>query len=125
MGHRCQRGRSDTHRARPEAGLGPESFGAGSAMNSSFPSLHTSLVWAVATPYAPALTQQPAVCVGIGDQCLARVPGRKHWLSDTVAGSLAGYWIGRLNCERALRSGSSPRVSMWVAPGQLWLHAAC
>ena len=55
--------------------------------------------------------------------------GRKHWLSDTVAGSFAGYWMGRLEYKGTQRRGDAPRVAVFAArvsalaaPRQLWLH---
>ena len=82
-------------RDRPLAGTGPSSFNFASANNgnASMPSGHTTIMWAAITPYAkeydaPWLYGLAAVTN------VARIGGRNHWFSDTVAGSLFGYAIG-------------------------------
>jgi membrane-associated phospholipid phosphatase len=82
-------------RDRPMAGTGPSSFNFASANNgnASMPSGHTTIMWAAITPYAkeydaPWLYGLAAVTN------VARIGGRNHWFSDTVAGSLFGYAIG-------------------------------
>lgn len=82
-------------RDRPLVGTGPASFNFLNANNgnASMPSGHTTIMWAAITPYAkeydaPWLYGLAAVTN------LARIGGRNHWLSDTVAGSLFGYAIG-------------------------------
>ncbi|MHB1677562.1 MAG: YjbH domain-containing protein [Sulfuriferula sp.] len=91
-------------RARPYTGLGSTNFHpfAGSARNGtdSFPSGHTIVAWAIVTPFAeeynaPWLYSIAAV-TNVG-----RVMGRRHWVSDTVAGSFLGYGIGTLFWESA------------------------
>jgi len=99
-------------RARPETGLGNTQFKPGStdADYGAFPSRHTSVAWAVATPFA--LEYNAPWLYGIAAVSnLARVGSREHWVSDTVAGSLLGYAIGRLFWEgsRAPSKGV-PRV---------------
>lgn len=87
-------------RARPELGLGASEFSpfAGGADYGAFPSRHTAVAWAVATPFAmhydaPWLYGLAAL-TNVG-----RLSDREHWLSDTVAGSLIGYGLGRLFYE--------------------------
>lgn len=82
-------------RDRPLVGTGPTSFNFMNANNgnASMPSGHTTIMWAAITPYAkeydaPWLYGLAAVTN------LARIGGRNHWFSDTVAGSLFGYAIG-------------------------------
>jgi membrane-associated phospholipid phosphatase len=82
-------------RDRPLVGTGPASFNFMNANNgnASMPSGHTTIMWAAITPYAkeydaPWLYGLAAVTN------LARIGGRNHWFSDTVAGSLFGYAIG-------------------------------
>ena len=79
------------------------------------PSGHTIISWAVATPFAeeydaPWLYGLAAVTN------LARVGSRNHWVSDTVAGSVLGYSIGKLFWEasRAPRQ-DGPRVMIHPA----------
>lgn len=80
-------------RERPSAGNGPASFGATARGNSSMPSGHATIMWAAVTPYAKAY-DAPWLYGVAAVTNLARVGGRNHWLSDTVAGSLLGYAIG-------------------------------
>ena len=101
-------------RARPEAGLGSKDFTPFKISNShdSFPSGHTIVAWAVTTPFAaeydaPWLYAAPAITN------LARVGSRKHWVSDTVAGSLLGYGIGRYFWESSRKPAKGePRVML-------------
>ncbi|TAK68375.1 MAG: phosphatase PAP2 family protein [Betaproteobacteria bacterium] len=99
-------------RARPGNELGNHAFKPFStrAGYDSLPSGHTIISWAVATPFAeeynaPWLYGLAAVTN------LARVGSRQHWVSDTVAGSVLGYAIGRVFWEssRAPKRGE-PRV---------------
>jgi membrane-associated phospholipid phosphatase len=82
-------------RARPNLDLGPASFTPVSKSNSntSWPSIHTTVMWAAITPYAKAYDQPWLYGVAAATN-VARVAGRNHWFSDTVAGSMLGYAIG-------------------------------
>lgn len=87
-------------RARPTSGFSPGTFERGSSDDryASFPSRHTSVAWAVATPFA--LEYDMPILYGVaGLTNLARIGSREHWVSDTVASSLIGYGIGRLFWE--------------------------
>ena len=101
-------------RARPEEGLGNRSFNRFSADSryNAFPSRHTSLAWAVATPFA--LEYQAPWLYGVAALSnLARVGSREHWVSDTVAGSLIGYGLGRIFWESSRSRGKNePRVML-------------
>lgn len=81
-------------RARPDLGLGKKDFSA-SGSDSSFPSDLTTVAWAAVTPYAKEYDVPwlygVAALANIG-----RVAERRHWFSDTVAGSFIGYGIGSL-----------------------------
>ena len=98
-------------RARPDLGLGKKDFSA-SRSDSSFPSDLTTVAWAAVTPFAKEydvpLLYGVAALANIG-----RVAERRHWFSDTVAGSFIGYGVGSLmwtlNKERAK---GDPRVSV-------------
>ncbi len=99
-------------RARPSENAGSGSFKFFSATSGydAFPSRHTIVSWAVATPFA--LEYNAPWLYGVAAiSNLARIGRREHWFSDTVAGSLLGYGIGRLFYEssRAPRKGE-PRV---------------
>jgi len=99
-------------RARPDANPGPSSFDpfSSSARNQSFPSRHAATAWAVVTPFAREydagwLYGAAAITT------LARVGSREHWVSDSVAGSLLGYAIGRIFWESSrAQSRNGPRV---------------
>jgi membrane-associated phospholipid phosphatase len=87
-------------RARPIAGQGSASFTPVSTSNgdTSWPSVHTTVMWAVITPYAKAY-DAPWLYGVAAVSNVARVAGRDHWFSDTVAGSLLGYAIGNFMWE--------------------------
>lgn len=87
-------------RARPIAGQGSASFTPVSTSNgdTSWPSGHTTVMWAVITPYAKAY-DAPWLYGVAAVTNVARVSGRNHWFSDTVAGSLLGYAIGNFMWE--------------------------
>lgn len=81
-------------RSRPQAGMGakdfhPLTFSGGSG----FPSGHATAMWALVTPYAKEFNA-PWLYGAATITNLARVVDRKHFVSDTVAGSLLGYAIG-------------------------------
>jgi membrane-associated phospholipid phosphatase len=87
-------------RARPDAGLGSGKFDAFSNEDRfhSFPSRHAAVMWAAVTPYAkeygmPWLYGLAALTNA------GRAGSREHWVSDTVAGSLLGYWLGSIAWE--------------------------
>lgn len=102
-------------RARPDAGLGRAHFQpfSGSTSTGSFPSDHTMFVWALATPFAEEY-DAPWLYGAAAVTNLARVGSRRHWVSDTMAGSLLGYGIGRIFWEssRAPNNGAYPRIGV-------------
>jgi len=52
---------------------------------------------------------------------LARIGSRQHWLSDTVAGSLLGYGIGRIFWESSRAPGRN-RPNVIVTPSGIKLR---
>ncbi len=100
-------------RAEPEAGLGKSDFDSGRSRDiTSFPSDMTTVAWAAVTPYA----KEYGVPWLYGVAALANIGAvaeRRHWFSDTVAGSVLGYGIGslmwHLNRER---EKNQPRISV-------------
>lgn len=84
-------------RDRPLANQGPASFNFMKTNNgnASMPSGHTTIMWAAITPYAKAY-HAPWLYGLAATTNLARIGGRNHWFSDTVAGSLLGYGIGSI-----------------------------
>jgi hypothetical protein len=99
-------------RARPANDLGNHAFKPFSttAGYDSMPSGHTIILWAVATPFAEEY-DAPWLYGVAAVTNLARVGSRQHWVSDTVAGSVLGYAIGKVFWEssRAPKKGE-PRV---------------
>jgi hypothetical protein len=92
-------------RARPSVNAGSHSFSAfsGKTDYDSFPSAHTIVAWAAATPFA--MEYDAPWLYGIAALTnFGRVGSRKHWVSDTVAGSLLGYGIGQVFWESARNS---------------------
>jgi len=87
-------------RARPETGNGRASFKPLTVDDryNSFPSRHTAVAWAVATPFALEYDANWLYAVAAITN-VARVGSRQHWYSDTVAGSVIGYGIGRIFWE--------------------------
>ena len=82
-------------RARPSREQGANSFTPFSSGNgnTSWPSMHTTVMWAVITPYAKAYDAPWLYGVAAVTNA-SRIVGRDHWFSDTIAGSLLGYAIG-------------------------------
>ena len=78
----------------------------------SFPSRHAIMSWAAATPFAEHYNA-PWLYGVAGITNFGRVAGRQHWFSDTVAGSVLGYAIGKwfYDASRVPEKGM-PRVSL-------------
>jgi len=103
-------------RARPSAELGPASFGDEKRRaDSSFPSGHSALAWALVTPYAEHY-QQPWLYGAAALTSASRVMGRHHWVSDTVAGAVLGYWVGDAFYRRGSAGSSRPGSRLVIAP---------
>ncbi len=105
-----------TGRARPYAALGNNHFepfaGSAKAGTDGFPSGHTIIVWSVLTPFAEEY-DAPWLYGVAALTNLARVGSRNHWISDTVAGSLLGYGIGKVFWESSRAANSkSPKFSI-------------
>ena len=103
-------------RARPTSGLGNSHFNlfGGSAKDGTdgFPSGHTIIVWSLLTPFAEEY-KAPWLYGAAAITNLARVGSRNHWASDTVAGSLLGYGIGKIFWESSRAPSSNyPRLGV-------------
>jgi membrane-associated phospholipid phosphatase len=99
-------------RARPDTGAGNRSFRPGSSDDAhhSLPSRHSTVAWAIATPFALEYGWNWLYGVAALTN-LGRIGDREHWVSDTVAGSLLGYGIGRIFWEAGRARGkNSPHV---------------
>ena len=82
----------------------------------SFPSRHTAVAWAVATPFA--LEYRAPWIYGVAALTnLSRVGKQAHWFSDTVASSFIGYGLGRLFWESSRANSAIPQV--FVDPGSV------
>ena len=92
-------------RSRPSDGRGAADFGHVKRSDSSFPSVHTALAWSVLTPVAQRY-DAPWLYGVAALTNVARVAERKHWLSDTVAGSVLGYVVGDWFGKRADAAGT-------------------
>ncbi|MGP1679232.1 MAG: phosphatase PAP2 family protein, partial [Burkholderiales bacterium] len=104
-------------RARPENELGNHAFKpfSNTAGYDSLPSGHTIIAWAVATPFAEEY-DAPWLYGLAAITNLARAGSRRHWVSDTVAGSVLGYAIGKVFWESSRApSKGAPRVSIHPA----------
>lgn len=89
-----------TGRSRPEVGAGNHDFHflrKGNS-NTSFPSGHASVIWGTITPFAKEY-EMPALYGLAAVTNVARVVGRRHWVSDTVGGALLGYGVGTMLWE--------------------------
>jgi membrane-associated phospholipid phosphatase len=103
-------------RARPEEGLGAGEFEPFTSEDRfhSFPSRRAAVMWAAVTPYAREFGM-PWLYGLAALTSAARAGSREHWVSDTVAGSLLGYWLGSIAWEarRDARSRKgAPRLSV-------------
>lgn len=100
-------------RARPNLESGASSFTPVSKNNgnSSFPSGHTTVMWAAVTPYAKAY-DAPWLYGVAALTNVARIGGRNHWLSDTVGGALLGYALGDFMWESQRKT--SKRGAEWA-----------
>lgn len=100
-------------RARPNLESGASSFTPFSKNNgnSSFPSGHTTVMWAAITPYAKAY-DAPWLYGVAALTNVARIGGRNHWLSDTVGGALLGYALGDFMWESQRKT--SKRGAEWA-----------
>jgi len=109
-------------RARPEQNVGNHDFKSfsGAGGYDSFPSGHTIVAWAVATPFA--LEYDAPWLYGVaGLTNLARIGSRQHWVSDTVAGSLLGYGIGRMFWESSRAPAGRGRPNVLFDPSGIKL----
>jgi membrane-associated phospholipid phosphatase len=98
-------------RSRPREDRGAADFGHEKRSDSSFPSIHSALAWSLLTPVAQRYDAPwlygVAALTNVG-----RIAGRKHWLSDTVAGGVLGYVVGDWFGKRADAAGAATTVML-------------
>lgn len=85
-----------TGRTRPDVGTGRGRFFQGGR---SFPSGHSSSIWALATVIASEYKHRPLIKYGAFAAAImvsiSRYSGRNHFLSDIIGGGALGFGIGR------------------------------
>ena len=108
-----------TQRQRPNV---DEHFGEFFDGGSSFPSGHSSSIWSVATVIAYEYKNNPWIKYGAYAGAVAvsmsRYSGRNHFLSDIVAGSAIGFFIGRY----VYRNYHDPDIDQPKLKTTTWLH---
>jgi membrane-associated phospholipid phosphatase len=106
-------------RARPGDGKSAwGSFGnAEKRSDGSFPSGHASIAFAAVTPFAKEY-DAPWLYGVAALGSAGRVAGRKHWVSDTVAGGILGYAVGSWLWQ-SQRDQSGSRLSISPGPKEL------
>ncbi len=106
-------------RARPEEERGSWArSGEGvSRANSAFPSVHAAAAFAAVTPFAQEY-DAPWLYGVATVASMGRVANRKHWVSDTVTGGIAGYAIGSI-LWKAQRDQSGSRLSIMPGPKEI------
>lgn len=106
-------------RARPDENRGSWTrVGEGeSRVNSSFPSGHSAVAFAAVTPFAQEY-DAPWLYGVAAVSSMGRVAGRKHWVSDTVAGGIIGYATGTL-LWKAQRDNTRSQFSVLPGPKEI------
>ncbi len=97
------------NRSRPESGDG---YSQKNDNSGSFPSNHSAVVFSLVTPFASEY-DAPWLYGVAGLAAISRTAEHKHWLSDTVAGSLLGYSIGKF-LWRAQRNENKYQASVAI-----------
>ena len=119
-----------TGRERPDATTSPNEWGKGS---DSFPSLHTTVAFAVGTVFAESGNDEyrwvrRIIGYGVaGATAYARVQENVHWLSDTVAGAALGIATAKfvLNRQDAQNRGTvqfQPVKNGWLVSYAIRTH---
>jgi hypothetical protein len=120
-----------TGRERPDATTSPNAWGNGG--NDSFPSLHTTVAFAVGTVFAESGNDEyrwirRIIGYGVaGATAYVRVDDNVHWLSDTVAGAAIGIATAKfvLNRQDAQNRGTvqfQPVKGGWMVSYAIRTH---
>ena len=115
-------------RMRPEAGNGTRAFDAFSG-NTSFPSGHTAVAFAVVTPwvmYYPNPVTYGLFAVSAGT-AVARIAKDRHWPTDVLTGAAIGYFTARYLSNRHQEAakdyeGPSVQLTPLVSPDAVGLN---
>ncbi len=101
------------NRSRPDANLGAADFGPPGKgfKNSSFPSSHTALAFALVTPFAQDYNA-PWLYAIAGATGFGRIQQGRHFVSDVVAGSLLGYVTGTLLLDQQHKDRRGPKIAI-------------
>jgi membrane-associated phospholipid phosphatase len=108
-----------TGRERPDATTSPNEWGKG---GDSFPSLHTTVAFAVGTVFAESGNDEyrwirRIIGYGVaGATGYVRVQENVHWLSDTVAGAALGIATAKFVLNRQNRQDAENRGSVQFQP---------
>jgi membrane-associated phospholipid phosphatase len=98
-------------RARPIDGLGPTDFEPFKRSSASFPSNHVIVAWGAITPFAEEY-EAPWLYSIAALTNVGRIASQEHWVSDTVAGSFIGYWMGKFFWEQNRKNDKGPRIGV-------------
>lgn len=107
-------------RARPWQGEGPSTFRPFSG-NTSFPSGHSTTVFALVTPwlvYYPGYLA-PGLALLAASTAFSRMATNFHWFTDVVAGSTIGMVTGLWLARRHRRHRTDVRVTPRVGPNEV------
>ena len=101
------------NRSRPDANFGAAHFGppGKGSKNSSFPSTHTAVAFALVTPFAQDYNA-PWLYAVAGATGFGRIQQRKHFVSDVVAGGLLGYVTGSLLLDQQHKDRRWPKIAI-------------
>lgn len=106
-----------TQRPRPFTGESSTTWDGPSLKNSdpSFPSLHTTSAFSIASvlaeeygnnPYVPPIAYGLATLTG-----LSRIYDNKHWASDAFLGAAVGYLVGKaVVCYHTVQNGAAVKI---------------
>lgn len=106
-------------RSRPNETTDPDEWFAG---GDSFPSMHSSLAFAIGTVFAESGNGRHRVLRRIvgygvaGATAYARVEHNAHWTTDVVAGAALGLATAQFTLNR--REGEQPRTAFSVTPAE-------
>ena len=99
------------HRSRPNAGFGKNSWYGPEigGKHKSFPSGHTTTVFALATTFAQIYKEKKWVAISAYSIAtftgISRIHDNKHWATDVLAGAALGYFSAKAILKNEERNG--------------------